>query len=118
MLILQMEHKVPNYEGWKKAFDSDPINRKKAGVKKYRIYRLADDPGYVIIDLYFDNAEDGRGTLTALQNLWNKLVSYLDLSSFVSASRRYLLYRPVNLSWLYLSYALIIFCRNTYRLVY
>lgn len=61
-----MEHKVPNYEGWKKAFDSDPINRIKAGVKKYQIYRLADDPGYVIIDLYFDNAEDGRATLTAL----------------------------------------------------
>ena len=86
MLILQMEHKVPNYEGWKKAFDSDPINRKKAGVKKYRIYRLADDPGYVIIDLYFDNAEDGRGTLTALQSLWNKVEGTV----FVKAQTRML----------------------------
>lgn len=34
MLILQIEHKVPNYEGWKKAFDSDPISRKKSGVKR------------------------------------------------------------------------------------
>ena len=28
MYILQIEHPVPNYEGWKKAFDSDPVNRK------------------------------------------------------------------------------------------
>ena len=34
MLILQIEHKVPNYEGWKKAFDSDPDQPKKIGGKK------------------------------------------------------------------------------------
>ena len=73
MIILQIEHKVPNYDGWKKAFDNDPVNRKKSGVKRYQIYRLADDPGYVIIDLYFDNAEDAQATLTALQSLWNKV---------------------------------------------
>jgi hypothetical protein len=27
----------------------------------------------VTVDLYFDNSEDGQATLTALQNLWNKV---------------------------------------------
>ena len=73
MLILQIEHKVPNYEGWKKAFDSDPINRKKSGVRRYQVYRQADDPNNVIIDLYFDNAEDAETILASLQNLWKKV---------------------------------------------
>ena len=73
MLILQIEHKVPNYEGWKKAFDSDPINRKRSGVKRYQVYRQADDPNNVIIDLYFDNAEEAQSTLATLQNLWKKV---------------------------------------------
>ena len=73
MQILQIEHKVPNYEGWKKAFDSDPINRKKMGVKRFQVYGQEDDPDYVIIDLYFDSAENLRATLVALQNLWKKV---------------------------------------------
>jgi len=73
MLILQIEHKVPNYEGWKKAFDSDPVGRKKSGVKRYQVYRQEEDPNNVIIDLYFDNAEDAQATLAALQNLWKKV---------------------------------------------
>lgn len=32
MTILRIEHGVPSFEGWKKAFDSDPVNRKKMGV--------------------------------------------------------------------------------------
>lgn len=73
MHILQIEHKVADYQGWKKAFDSDPVNRKKSGVKRYQIYRQTDDPNYVVIDLYFDNAEDAQTTLAALQTLWKKV---------------------------------------------
>ncbi|MBL7741612.1 MAG: hypothetical protein JNK14_20505 [Chitinophagaceae bacterium] len=73
MPILQIEHKVPDYDGWKKAFDSDPINRKKSGVKRYRIYRPADDDKYVVIDLELSNMEDARLALIALQNLWGKV---------------------------------------------
>jgi len=70
MVILQIEHKVPNFEGWKKAFESDPINRKKSGVHHYRISRPIDDPNYVIIDLEFDNLKDAENTLSALRDLW------------------------------------------------
>ena len=43
MTTLRIEHKVPNFDGWKKAFDSDPIDRKKSGVNRYSIYRPADE---------------------------------------------------------------------------
>ena len=73
MTILQIEHSVPSYEGWKKAFENDPIDRRKSGMKSYRIYRAVDDPNYVIIDLEFANAVDAQKTLLALKKLWNKV---------------------------------------------
>ncbi|HMG66293.1 MAG TPA: hypothetical protein VK588_01360 [Chitinophagaceae bacterium] len=73
MTILRIEHVVPNFEGWRKAFDADPINRKKMGVKHYRIYRPIDDPNYVIIDLEFTDLKDARDTLLALRKLWDKV---------------------------------------------
>jgi hypothetical protein len=73
MVILQIEHKVPNFDGWKKTFESDPINRKKSGVRRYRIFRPIDNPNYVIIDLEFDNSEEAKETLVALRNLWGKV---------------------------------------------
>ncbi len=73
MVILQIEHKIPNYEGWKKAFESDPVNRKKSGVRGYRIYQPVNDPHYVIIDLEFSNLKEAEDTLAALRILWNKV---------------------------------------------
>lgn len=73
MTILQIEHKIPNYDGWKKAFDSDPIDRKKSGVKRHRVYRPTDDPNYVVIDLEFDNLDSAQIALGALKNLWSKV---------------------------------------------
>ena len=73
MVILQIEHKVPSFDGWKKAFESDPINRKKSGVRRYNILRPVDDPNYVIIDLEFDNLKNAEDTLAALRILWGKV---------------------------------------------
>ncbi len=73
MIILQIEHPVPNFDGWKKAFDSDPINRKQSGVRRYKISRQADNPNYVIVDLEFDNIKDAETALAALQKLWNRV---------------------------------------------
>jgi hypothetical protein len=33
MYILRIEHPVPDFEGWKTAFDSDPVGREKSGVR-------------------------------------------------------------------------------------
>ena len=57
MVILQIEHTVLNYAGWKKAFDDDPIGRQRAGVRYYRILQPIDDPNYVLIELEFDSEE-------------------------------------------------------------
>lgn len=73
MIVLQLEHNVSSYDGWKKAFDSDPIGRKKSGVKRYQVYQSVDDPKYVVIDLYFDNLEESERALKSVKELWSKV---------------------------------------------
>jgi hypothetical protein len=73
MVTLRIEHKIANYDGWKKAFESDPINRKKSGVKNYRIYRPTDDTNFVTIDLDFDNLDQAQAAKAALQNIFPKI---------------------------------------------
>ena len=73
MVVLQIEHLVPDFNGWKKAFDSDPVHRKKSGVRRYRIFRQTDNPNYIILELEFDNLLEAEALLSALQKLW-KLV--------------------------------------------
>ncbi len=77
MIIVRIEHEVMSYEGWKKAFDSDPIDRKKSGVKQYHIYQPADRPNYVVIDLEFDNMSEAQATYAALQKMMTKVVGTL-----------------------------------------
>jgi hypothetical protein len=73
MYILRIEHPVPNYEGWKKAFDSDPVGREKSGVRRYRILRLVDDPNYVMIDLEFDTVSQAEALLAAMRVVWGRV---------------------------------------------
>lgn len=73
MTVLHIEHPVPNYEGWKKAFDADPINRKASGVKRYKVYRSTANAAYVAVDLEFEKAEDAESTLKKLQVLWGQV---------------------------------------------
>jgi hypothetical protein len=73
MPTLRIEHQVPSFEGWKKVFDSDPINRKQSGVKSYRIYRPTDDMNMAIVELDFGNMEELESALKALRDLWNKV---------------------------------------------
>ncbi|MBL7725137.1 MAG: hypothetical protein JNK27_13375 [Chitinophagaceae bacterium] len=73
MTVLHIEHPVPNYEGWKKAFDSDPMNRKNSGVKKYRVYRSTKEPNLVAIDLEFDDLASAEKMLAGLKIMWQKV---------------------------------------------
>ena len=73
MPILQIEHPVPNFEGWKKAFETDPIGRQQGGVLRYKILRKVDDPNYVIIDLEFDKLKEAENFLSSLRNLWRRV---------------------------------------------
>jgi hypothetical protein len=73
MYILRIEHPVPDFDGWKKAFDSDPVGREKSGVRRYRILRPIDDPNYTMIDLEFDTLSQAEALLAALRVLWNRV---------------------------------------------
>lgn len=73
MYLLRIEHPVPNFEGWKQAFDSDPVGREKMGVRQYQILRAVDDPNYVMIDLEFDTAEQAEALLSAMRSVWSRV---------------------------------------------
>ena len=70
MPTLRIQHSVPNFEGWKRAFDSDPADRKGSGVRRYSVSRSVDDQNLVMIDLEFDDAEDARALLAKMERIW------------------------------------------------
>ena len=73
MIILQIEHPVPDFKDWKKVFDSDPLNRKQSGVKRYKIFRQTDNPNYIIVDLEFESHDEAKKLMAALQQLWKQV---------------------------------------------
>lgn len=73
MHILRIEHPVPSFDGWKKAFDADPLNRPQSGVLSYRIYRPAGNPNHVGVDLEFGNSTDAEAMLRRLRELWSRV---------------------------------------------
>ena len=79
MPILQIEHKVRDYDRWKEAFDSDPVGREQGGVRRYRIARLADDPNHVLIELEFDTQGEADTFRSGLQQLWGRVGDQLGL---------------------------------------
>ena len=72
MPILRIEHAVPDFEGWKRAFDSDPVDRKGSGVRRYQVRRPLDDPNYVLIDLEFDTQAEAEALLAAMRQVWSR----------------------------------------------
>jgi hypothetical protein len=73
MYMLRIEHPVPNYEGWKQAFDSDPVGRAKSGVRRYQILRPVDNPNFVMIDLEFDTVDQAEALLAAMRAVWGRV---------------------------------------------
>lgn len=73
MYILQIEHPVRSYELWKKAFDSDPVGRKRSGVQRHRVLRPTDDPNYIKIELEFMTEGEAAEMLSALRKLWGQV---------------------------------------------
>lgn len=73
MYMLRIEHPVADFDGWKKAFDSDPVGREKSGVRRYRVLRPIDDAKYVMIDLEFDTAGQAEALLAAMRVVWGRV---------------------------------------------
>ncbi len=70
MMIVRIEHAVPDFEKWKKAFDSDPADRRGAGVRRYQVLRSDDNPNFVMIDLEFDEQRQAEAFLDVIQRIW------------------------------------------------
>ena len=70
MTTLHIEHPIHDFDTWKAAFDRDPADRSRSGVRRYRILRPIDDPNYVMIDLEFDSSRAAEALLAALRELW------------------------------------------------
>jgi len=70
MFVLQIEHPVPNYDGWKKAFESDPVGRQEGGVVRYTIFKTTTTPQCVIVDLEFAVQAQAEVFLDSLRKLW------------------------------------------------
>jgi hypothetical protein len=80
MYILRIEHPVPDFEGWKQAFASDPVGREKSGVRRYQVLRPIDDPNYVLIDLEFDTAGQAEALLAAMRVVWERVEGTIMMS--------------------------------------
>lgn len=70
MPILRIQHGVPDFEGWKRAFASDPMDRKGSGVRRYHVHRSVSEPNFVMIDLEFDSVAEAEAMLNKLRHLW------------------------------------------------
>ena len=71
--ILRIEHPVRDYDSWKNLFDSKgPDFRARFGARRYQVLRPVDDPGYVMIDVEFDDRTGASGLLAALRELWGQ----------------------------------------------
>ena len=73
MYILRIEHPVPSFEGWKRAFDSDPVSRRKSGVRRYRVMRPIDDPDYAMVELEFETRREAEAMHDRLRRLWSSV---------------------------------------------
>lgn len=71
MPIVRIEHPVPSFESWKRAFDADPADRRGAGVRRYRVLRARDDPNYVMIDLEFDSDPEAEAFIRSMERIWS-----------------------------------------------
>lgn len=73
MIILRIEHPVPSFDAWKRAFDGDPVGREASGVRRYRVLRPVDDPAYVAVDLELDGRAEAEALLAKLRELWTRV---------------------------------------------
>ena len=73
MYILRIEHPITDFDGWKKAFDSDPVSREKSGVRRYRVLRPVDDKKYIMIELEFETADQAEALLAAMRTVWGRV---------------------------------------------
>lgn len=73
MFHVLIEHPVADVDQWKKAFDADPLGRVASGVTGFRVYRLANDESYVLVDLAFASRDEADAFVPRLHMMWERV---------------------------------------------
>lgn len=60
MTYLTVQHKVRDYNSWKKTFDNFRETRRSGGEKSYHILHTEDDPNNLYLVFEWDNPEKAR----------------------------------------------------------
>ena len=81
MTLIVIEHPVANFEGWKRAFESDPLGRAQNGVIGHSICRPADGSPDVIVTLEFAAREQAEQFMPKLRELWRRAADKVGLGS-------------------------------------
>ena len=63
MVILAVQHKVANFDAWKKVFDQNPP--KMGGALFHRVNRMLSDPDTVAVVAGFKSAEEAQAFTAA-----------------------------------------------------
>jgi hypothetical protein len=64
---LVLEHASGNFDPWKRAFDSDPLGRRKPGVRCYHILPPTDNLNYVIKE--FDGSKEAKNWVSSAKHV-------------------------------------------------
>lgn len=73
MPILRIDHRVPDVDAWKAAFDRDPMGREASGVRRHAVSRSVEDPQHVWIDLELDTVDEAHELRERLRTLWDRV---------------------------------------------
>jgi hypothetical protein len=73
MFTLQIEHRVCDFDAWKKAFDNYNPFQAEECVRRYRIFRSLDNPNYVMIHLDFERSSEANIFVEAMEQLWKRV---------------------------------------------
>jgi len=73
MHVLRIEHPTAGYDGWKAAFNSDPVGRERMGVRRHQVLRAEDDPRFVCIELTFDSVAAAEALHAAMREVWKQV---------------------------------------------
>jgi len=60
MAILLVRHKVADYDQWRSFYDRDGEMRRAAGCTGTHLFRNANDPNEIIINLQWDSVENAE----------------------------------------------------------
>ena len=90
MAVLAIQHRVGDFDAWKRAFDGDPVGRAENGVTRHAIYRSADDPNYIVIHLEFSSREEAERLLPKLQEVWRRVGKEIGFGGLAGVDARVL----------------------------